>query len=201
MNAAALLSQVDTLPFRLRLRVLAEQARTLPATGPLPPLLVRLLEGDRSQREMALFMATVAGRSDVVRASLQDPDHGIRSLALGTWVRTALSDAAPTALALLADAPAETRQRLYRLIRAYGRTDLAEELIDDVRARFSDAEAARLLASCGAGTVERLLADLGHAVGWSGLAARHPDALLREATRQLAELNLPGRIAWWSRFA
>ena len=197
MTAAAdLLSRVDKLPFRGRLRTLAKFALSLPGDGPLPAALAELLEGDRYRRETALFLATVAGRADVVRVALRDPDPGIRNRALATWVRTTTTPDP----AVLTDAPADTRQRLYRLIRRYARTDLADALIDQVKAQYGDAEAGRLLTICGPDTVARLLPDLGHETGWAGLAGRHPDALLREATRQLETLTRPGRLAWWNRY-
>src|SRR5262249_14566918 len=59
--------------------------------------------------------------------------------------------------------------------------------------------AARLLGPWGRATVARLLPELGQATSWTALAARHPEALLREAARQLDALTRPGRNAWWAR--
>ena len=107
--AADLLSRVDKLPFRARLRTLAEHARTLPSDGALPEMLADLLEGDRYRRETALFMAAVAGRADVVTVALRDPVPAIRNRALAAWIRTAQSPG--RTVDTLADAPAETRHR------------------------------------------------------------------------------------------
>ena len=115
------------------------------------------------------------------------------------WLRT--TDATPTRVAaVLADAPAALRAVIYRGVRRAGRADLADALIDDVRARFGDREAAALLVSCGQSTVERLLAELWHAGGGlTAVAHRYPTLALAEADRQLAGGSRPQREAWWGR--
>ncbi|GGM28039.1 hypothetical protein ACFFX1_11615 [Dactylosporangium sucinum] len=85
---------------------------------------------------------------------------------------------------LLTDAPQETRRRLYRAIVRRRRTDLGDGLVDAIRARYGDDEAARLLPACGAATSQRLLPELGYALGsWERLARRHPEAGVRVGGR------------------
>jgi len=78
---------------------------------------------------------------------------------------------------------------------------MADDLIDAVWDRFGDAEAAKLLPACSAGALRRLLPELGYAAGsWSLLGARHPEVVLNEAARQLTDMTVPERGAWWVRF-
>ncbi|MET7402806.1 hypothetical protein ABZS66_55935 [Dactylosporangium sp. NPDC005572] len=103
---------------------------------------------------------------------------------------------------LLTDAPEETRRRLYRTIVRRRRADLADGLVDEVRARYGDDEAARLLPVCGAATSTRLLPELGYALAsWERIARRHPAATLTTAARELAELSPEGREEHWRRTA
>jgi hypothetical protein len=132
-------------------------------------------------------------------SALTDPDPQVRARALNVWVRTLRGGPEPIRT-LLDDAPAETRFRLYRVIRAARRTDLAEEFIAPVRTRFGDVEAACLLTACAPATIARLLPELSYALPAPRTFARHhPEAVLREAARELAELPVAGRPAWWSR--
>jgi len=75
VRADELLSEVDSLPYHRRMATLARHARTLAddRTG-VPPLLAELLAGEAFQREVALFMASVIRRDDLVTAALTDPD-------------------------------------------------------------------------------------------------------------------------------
>src|SRR5690349_977360 len=131
----------DHLPYPARRRLHAAQALAGAADGTLPATLARLRAGDRHSREVALFMALVGRDEAGIVAAFTDADPDIRLRAQLGWVGAA--DTAPEPLArLVAGAPADTRVRLYRRIRVRRRADLAEALIDSVRARFGDAEAA-----------------------------------------------------------
>ena len=146
-KSASLLADVDPLPYPRRMAALAEQARSMKPTR-LDTVLAELAAGEAYPRSVALFLATVAGRADHIAAAVADPDARNRAMAAVAWLRTA--DATPTRVAAaLADAPAALRAVIYRGVRRAGRADLADALIDDVRARFGDREAAALLVSCG----------------------------------------------------
>lgn len=187
--AAALLAEIDGLPYGPRMAVFARRARS----GDLGPLLAELGTGDRFARGTGLFLAAVAGDRDHLRRGLADADAGLRAAALTELLRRgAVPDLGP----LLRDLPAVTRDAAYRALRRTGQG--ADGLVDGVRGAFGDREAARLLPACSAGTVTRLLPELGYAVGsWPVLAARHPGPVLADAARQLAALTPPDRNRWW----
>ncbi|GAA1400385.1 hypothetical protein [Catellatospora coxensis] len=195
---AALLADFDLLPFyRDRVRLLSRHARDLAGTAEFAELLAELSAGNRVQREMALFMATVAGHRPVIEAALTDPDQSLRSAAVTAWLR----DDARTADELwewLADAPANLRRKAFRVLRADRLSTLADGVIDRVRARYGDVEAASLLPTCGGETVRRQLPVLGHAVGnWAALGRWHPDPVLSWVDDQLREAGPDGERCWW----
>jgi hypothetical protein len=197
---SSLFAEVDALPFPRRMALFAARTRELSGSGGLDAVLAELASGDRFERRVGLFCAVVAGRLTWVTASVADPDWRIRHAALSALLRIGDVETAGIGPAVLA-APAATRDHLYRRIRAADRTDLAEALIGQVRSRFGDREAARLLPACTAQTVARLLPEVGHEIGnWPALARRHPDVALDDAIRQLEQLSRPRRAEWWTRF-
>jgi hypothetical protein len=191
--AAALLADLDRLPYGERMAVLAGRAHS----GDLAAM-PELAAGDRFARATALFLAVVAGDRDGLRRALADPDAGLRATALIELLRLG---AAPPLGPLLRDAPAVTRDAAYRALRRVGPAEIADGLVEEVRAVFGDREAARLLPACSAATVTRLLPGLGYAVGsWRAVAQRHPGPVLADAARQLTALTTPDRDRWWPRY-
>jgi hypothetical protein len=199
--ASALLAEADPLPYPRRMALFAIHARRHAAAGTLPALVAGLLSGDSYRREVGLFLAVVGGDMASVQALVAAPEWLLRYRALAAWLRTGQVPM-DAIVGLLHDAPAQTRGQVYRLLRTAGDAGLADALIDRVRDRFGDQEAARLLPACSTATVARLLPELGHAVGnWAALARRHPHVVLDDADRQLSTLTVPSRTAWWSRYA
>ncbi|MFC4045939.1 hypothetical protein ACFO1B_46640 [Dactylosporangium siamense] len=191
----------DHLPYPARRRRSAAQALAGAADGTLHATLTGLRAGDRHSRDVALFMALVGRDRPTLLATLTDPDPRLQLSARLAWIGTAETEPQPVAQ-FVADAPADTRMRLYRRIRVCRRTDLAEALIDPVRARFGDAEAAALLPACGAATAARLLPQLTHVLGdRSALTRRFPAVCLDQAEAELAALPAAARDAWWARHA
>ncbi|WP_052388282.1 pentapeptide repeat-containing protein [Dactylosporangium aurantiacum] len=189
----------DHLPYRARRRLHAARAQAGAVDGTLPATLARLREGDRHDREVALFMAVVGRDEAGILAACNAADPPVALRARLAWVAAAGTAPEPVTR-LVADAPADTRARLYRRIRARRRTDFAEALIDPVRARFGDAEAAALLPACGEATVTRLLPQLTHVLGdRAALTRRHPRACLEQAARELAALPVAALDPWWAR--
>jgi hypothetical protein len=198
--AASLLAEIDPLAYPDRMRLLAMRARALAASGELAPVLDDLYRGDRFQRELAVFMAIVSSHQPTIVAALADPDWSIHRAAVSAWLRSGAASAAEIA-ALAADASWHSRRHVYRVLRRYPELGVADELIEAVWGRFGDAEAAKLLPACSPGTLARLLPELGHAAAdWSLLGKRHPEVVVSEAGRQLAELTLPDRARWWECF-
>ncbi|MEE6263978.1 hypothetical protein [Plantactinospora sonchi] len=194
-----LLAEWEPLPYPERMRRLAPAVAALTADGVLATTLAGLRAGDRQRRHLALMMAQIARDPDEVGAALVDDDPVIRATALRAALRAGWLDAAEVT-ALLADAPVLTRHLVYRTLSRLPRTGLADQLVDPVRSRYGDPEAARLLPGCGAETVERLLPELEHAVAnWTNLVRHHRDPVLRYAIRTLPGLSPAGRQEWWLR--
>ncbi|MFV2124700.1 hypothetical protein ACFHWS_09150 [Micromonospora sp. LOL_013] len=195
---AELLAALDPLTHRARMSALAGHARRLAATADLPAVLAELAAGDAHQRFLGLTMAVIVGDQTTVRAGFTDPDRRLRAVAATAYLRSGWADPAEAA-ALLHDAPADLRRTAYRTLRAARRADLADALIDPVRARYGDGEAAVLLPACGPETVARLLPPLSYTVGGgTALARRHPTVLLDFAQAQLAVRSRAARDTWWS---
>ncbi|MET8627602.1 hypothetical protein ABZW30_28285 [Kitasatospora sp. NPDC004669] len=198
-----LLAELDPLAYPVRMRRLAVWTTGLCQGGGaerLRPLLAELDTRGAYGRGLAGVAATIAEDVGFIVARLTDPDPAVSRQALKAALR--LSVANEALAAALADAPAVLRHRLTTLIVARGRTALAERLLVSVRQSWGDAAAARLLPGCGPETVAKVLPELFLAVAqWRNLARRHPDLLLDEVARQLAELPEPARAAWWQRNA
>ncbi|MFF4232799.1 hypothetical protein [Streptomyces sp. NPDC001820] len=198
-QADRLLDALDPLPYPLRMSELAARARKInPAE--LRPLLDELDERGAYERGLAVVVAAVGGDAQWVGARLADPDSFVRGQALRVATSLGVSDDA--FVAALDDAPAAIRKQLLHAIVAARRSALADRVIDRIRESWGDVEAARLLPGCAAGTVERLLPALFHAVrGWTRLGSRHPRALLEAAERELSALPEALRDGWWQRYA
>ncbi|MFF2078974.1 hypothetical protein ACFVXG_30000 [Kitasatospora sp. NPDC058162] len=196
-----LLTELDPLAHPARMRRLAAWTKELRHNGgpeQFRSLLAELDTRGAYGRGLAGVAATIAEDAAFVAARLTDPDPAVSRQALKAALHLPVPDDALAAA--LADAPAVLRHRLTALIVARGRTELAERLLDSFRQSWGDAAAARLLPACGPETVAKLLPELFPAfVNWHRLARRHPDLLLDEVARQLAELPEPARTAWWYR--
>jgi len=201
-----LFSDLDPLAFPARMRTLAAWTRAR-IQGPggsgterfrllLDELDARGLHG----RRLAVLAAVIGRDIGFLEARLADPDAVVRSHAARSSLRLPVSD---TALErAMDDAPQAVRRQLATIVVAGGRTALAERLLCSVRELWGDEEAARLLPGCGPEAVERLLPDLFLAVTrWRALGRRHPDLVLDEVARQLAELPEQSRAPWWQRNA
>lgn len=194
---AELLTALDPLTDRARMTALAGHARRLAAAGELPAVLAELARGDAYQRFLGLTMAVIVGDDAALRGGFADPDRRLRAMAVTAHLRSGRADPAEV-LALLHDAPSDLRRTAYRTLRAARRADLADALIDPVRARFGDGEAVVLLPACGQETLARLLPALSYAVvGGTALARRHPTVLLDFAQTQLAARSGAARDDWW----
>ncbi|MDO3703224.1 hypothetical protein Q3W71_16245 [Micromonospora sp. C28SCA-DRY-2] len=188
----ALLTSLDSLPYRRRMNRLAEWARTAPTRA---QVCADLREQGPYQRQLALVAAMVARDADGIVAATRDPQPSIRGAALTAALRTGI------AVGDLTDRPAVERRRVYRALRRRYAPAVADALITEVRTQFGDEEAAALLPACGADTVRALLPDLEHALDLERLVRRHADPLLDRIRERLAEAppELRGRI--WARAA
>jgi hypothetical protein len=189
-----LLSELDPLSYRQRLRLLAGRARELAAGGRLAQLAAEA--SGVFEREMVLFLAIVAREPRIVAGALADDSWRLRSRALAACSYVPVDEEA--LLALLSDAPWAMRKRIYRLVRRERLTTLADRLLAVAVRHYGDAEAAALLAGCSSEVVERELPGLAHAVpNWEVMALAHPEIVLASGDRELAGATAAARRRWW----
>lgn len=193
ISTAELLAQLDPLPYPDRMAALSRWAR-----GPAgPAVLQALAAGSSHERFLALTATMIIGAP--VTGFLQDPDPGIQALAVKHCLRTG-AVTGDALVALVADAPAALRQVIYRTLRSGRLAACADTLIDAVMNRYGDAEAGRLLPSCGPDTARRVLPLLDHAVNLSLLARRHPELLLDHVESRLTAAGPDETAPIWSAF-
>ncbi|MFF3674332.1 hypothetical protein ACFYYS_10130 [Streptomyces sp. NPDC002120] len=197
-----LLSALDSLPHRARLRHTAVTAHALAARGELRPLLTALDRLGPYERRLGALAALAGADTDHLAARLADPDPIVRRYALRAARASAVPDRAVEAA--YDNAPAVVRADLARLLRDGGRPALAERLLLRLRTERGDRDAALLLPGCSPEFTARMLPELAGAVtfeGWSLLARRHPAAVLDQAERDLAALTPRLRGGWWPQHA
>ncbi|MFD7298019.1 hypothetical protein ACFV9W_32440 [Streptomyces sp. NPDC059897] len=199
-TTARLLDALEPLPFPGRVRETARRAGELAASGELAEVLAELDAGGSSERSVGALLACVGRDAAWVAGHLADPDPFVRGHALRAADGLDVPDAAfETALR---DAPEAIRSGLLRSLASGRRPALADQCVDQVRATWGDAEAARLLPGCSPDVVARLLPDVFHAVrGWRTLVRRYPGIVLDVAEHQLAGLPRAARDAWFQRHA
>ncbi|GAA3709650.1 hypothetical protein GCM10022224_088970 [Nonomuraea antimicrobica] len=196
LSPRELLDEVEPLPYAQRLRRLAEHARALTGRPELRALLDGLAGLGQYERSLGVRLAVVANEVEHVTRAMADPDPDVSRYAINQAIRLGGPDDA--VVEIVRTASADRRMAAYRAIRQAERHDLAGRLLDEVRERWGDREAAGLLTSCPAGMVAARLADLAYAVpNWGALARRHPVVVLDHAESVLAELPRPLRPAWW----
>ncbi|GGX44211.1 hypothetical protein [Streptomyces fructofermentans] len=196
-RAETLLSALDPLPYPLRMRELVSRVRDMEDVG---PLLRELDARGPYERGLAVVVAAVTRDTEWVADRIADPDSFVRGHALRVADHLGVPDSVYESA--LADAPATVRRRLLRAIASGRRTALADRLVDGLRDRWGDAEAARLLPGCSPGTAARLLPELFHAVReWKRIGGRYPAVVLDTAERELAALPVPLREDWWRRYS
>ena len=192
LTPARLLADIDRLPHPERTRTLVETALRLAGTADLDALLDGLFAEGPWAQQLSLRMASVAGHLEHVRRCLDDGPDALQLRAVGHAVRLGLDPA--VLVRRLPDLSAAMRSRLVAAVRGSGRTALAEALLEPVRARFGDREAAALLPACSAQRVADELAGLAYAVpSWTALARRHPTVVLDHVEAELASMP---RITW-----
>ena len=76
-ETTALLAEAEPLPYPKRMALLAARARAWMGT-PVLDIVLADLSADRRHRDIALFLAIVAGRGAPVRAALADPDPSVQ---------------------------------------------------------------------------------------------------------------------------
>lgn len=195
--ADRLLAALDPLPYPRRARRIALWAQERAAAGELSAVLAELSGRGAYEHGVAALAAGVGRDIRWLQDRLADPDPLVRSRAMAAVRQGSVPDDA--VVAALEDASTVVRRALTRAVVAGRRTALADALIRPLREHWGDAEAARLLPACSAGTVAELLPGLFYTiVQWTKLARRHSSALLDEAERRLNARSEDNRVVWWS---
>jgi hypothetical protein len=187
-----LLASLEPLSYRGRMNRLVAWARAAPDRV---QVCADLRAHGSYERRLALVAALATGDTDGIAAALPDPQPSISGAALTAALRAGIPAGDH------ADRPAAERRRVYRTLRRDVRTDVADALIDQVRAGFGDEEAAALLPGCGSGTVRALLPDLEHALNLTRLVRRHPGPLLDRVRERLAAAPAGRRDRIWAEAA
>ncbi|MEV0379943.1 hypothetical protein [Nonomuraea sp. NPDC050643] len=196
LSVDGLLNDVEPLSHGQRCRRLAGYAKELAGHPELPALLDGLAERGQYERFLGVRLAAMAREVAYVTRATTDPDPDIARYAIGQAVRLGAPDDA--VLEIARTAPVAQRTVAYQAIRRNHRSDLAKRLIDEVRERWGDREAASLLGACPAEVVADELAGLAHAVpNWKALGRRHPLLVLAHAESVLPGLPRQLRRAWW----
>ncbi|WP_232344101.1 hypothetical protein [Actinoplanes awajinensis] len=187
-----LLDSLDPLPYRDRMRHLADWARTAPDRA---EVCAELRAGDGYARHLALVAALVVDDRAAIDAATRDPLPGLRSVALTAALR------AGRLTGRVAELAAMDRRRIYRTLRVSPAPAIADALIGEIRAEYGDDEAAALLPACGEATVRDLLPDLAHTARLDRLARRHPELMAAYAADTLAAAHPESRAREWERLA
>jgi hypothetical protein len=187
-----LLTSLDPLTYRARMNRLAQWARVAPDRV---QVCAELREQGPYERRLALVAAMAAEDAGGIAAAVLDPQPSIRHAALTAALRAGIPAGDH------ADRPAVERRRIYQALRRHARPEVADALIEQVRAEFGDEEAAALLPACGTGTVRALLPDLEHALSPARLVRRHPGPLLDRIRERLAAAPAGRRHRIWAEAA
>lgn len=176
---------LDSLPHPRRVPALLSRLRDEDDPG---ARLAELAAGGPTARYLAVVAAGASGHRPIVAGALRDPDPAVRAEA----ARQALRRGWTTGGELLADAPPVLRHLVLRLLRRHPGS--GDAVIDLVRERYGDREAAVLLPACSAPVVARLLPALARStVSWKVLARRHSTAVL-----DWADATLTGTSPDWA---
>ncbi|MFJ8042507.1 hypothetical protein ACIRBX_18665 [Kitasatospora sp. NPDC096147] len=194
--AQHLLRTVDPLPAPRVDPYVARFARAL-TERELTGLLDDLDAGSPYERRLGALAALATRRGDRLAGRLADPDAAVRGYAFRA-VRQGLVPDAVVEAAYPDGSDAERRQ-LALAVTAGRRTAAADRMVERVRERWGDHEAARLLTACSPEVVARLLPELAHTGRLAPVGRRHPALLMDYAEAELPLLTQDLRDGWWYR--
>ncbi|MEV0596131.1 hypothetical protein [Nonomuraea cavernae] len=195
-SADALLDEMEALPFRERCHRLHHYGRERAGRPELRRILDELAERGQYERHTGVTLAAAAGETAHIVRATRDPDPDVAGYAITLTVR--LGHPAEVIERIVREGSTQARSTAYRAIRRWGRSDLAERLLGQVRERWGEREAARVLVACRPEVVAAELDGLAHAVrNWASLGRRHPLAVLTHAESVLPELPRHLRNGWW----
>ncbi|MEV0292888.1 hypothetical protein [Nocardia sp. NPDC050710] len=196
--ATQLLKEIEPLSAPDRRRAIATCALRLAGTPALGNLLAELSEADRYERIVAVQVAAVAGETDYLLGQL---DSGAPEFAARAVVALIRSGIDPEGLIpRLPRMSHRTRRTMYRALGRGKRVRPADPLLPEIRQRFGDGEAARILPYCSAPVVAEYLPELAYAVpDRAALGRRHIETVLdylEESATEAGEFEWPELWSW-----
>ncbi|MFI6363739.1 hypothetical protein ACIBG0_13440 [Nocardia sp. NPDC050630] len=186
VQATKLLRDIEALPAPERQRAIAAGALRLVGTPGLGQLLADLSARGYYERVIAIRMAAIIADHAhlLVELDSDGPEFGTRAIV--GLVRTGVEP--EVLIERLPRMSGRIRRAMYRALGYGQRSGLADPLLPEVRRRFGDAEAARVLPNCSAPVVAKYLPELDYAVvNWAALGRRHIDAVLDHVEGLAAE--------------
>ncbi len=196
---AALLQQLDPLPYGTRMARAAALGKQERGTAPLARLMDELLSGDAYQACLGLQIARAARAEAPLLRGLTHPSLMVRTLSASLAGPCIRDDAALERV--LPDLAPLLRRRVLKGVALARRGPLAARLLPQVLAQHGAAEAVLLLPSLDEASVRRLLPELGHLVrSWHTLAWRYPDAVLEYLQARFAAATERERASLFFRY-
>ncbi|WP_433683738.1 HEAT repeat domain-containing protein [Nocardia sp. CA-119907] len=197
-QAAKLLRDIEPLAAPDRQRAIAAGALWLAGSPEFGPLLAEFAGRGYYERVIAIRMASVAAEHEHLVVELDSVEPEFAARAVVALVRSGVDP--EVLIERLPRMSQRIRRTMYRALGYGQRTRLADPLLPEVRRRFGDAEAARVLPNCSTPVVAKYLPELDYAVAnWTALGRRHIDAVLDHVeglAAQAGEADWPGLWEW-----
>ena len=191
-----LVDEFDAATHVDRVRRMAVLGRDEAGSAQLTTLLDSLQQRSSYEHFLALVAAVAAGDVDRVIEATSSPVASVRSFGFSHLLSVGAPD--EVIVRTVVAGSAVDRAQVLKVISRTQQRALAEQLVDDLRDRRGDREAAALLPACSPETVTRLLPALDFAVrNWSSLARRHPGPVLAHFEERLRAATPHRRDQLW----
>ncbi|WP_194834778.1 hypothetical protein [Nocardia sp. XZ_19_369] len=199
--ATKLVKDLEPLSAPQRRRALATVALRLAGTAELRALLTDLAGRGHYERVLSIHLAAIAADRDHLVGQVDSAEQEFVSRAIVALVRIGVEP--PVLVERLPRMAHRTRTMLYRAIgRRKHSAALADALLPEVRRRFGDGEAVRVLPYCSTALVTEYLAEFAYAApNWQTLGRRHTEVVLTYLADLAAQAGESDWPELWPRIA
>ncbi|MEV0246033.1 hypothetical protein AB0H76_05525 [Nocardia sp. NPDC050712] len=185
-SATKLLKEIEPLPVSARRHAMAATALRLRGTPELTGLLADLSERGHYEQVLALHLAAVADEREFLLSRLDAESPELAARAMNALIRSEIE--LETLVDRLPRMSFRTRRALYRALRRAKGAYVADPLLPEIRRRYGDGEAARMLPYCSESTVAEYLPELAYCLpDWTALGRRHLGVVLAHAEELAAQ--------------